>query len=29
MNFSENFISTGMSVPSSITNALLPISPKY
>ena len=29
MHFSENFISTGMSVPSSITSALLPILPKY
>ncbi len=29
MNFSENFISTGMSMPSSVTNALLPILPKY
>ena len=29
MNFSENFISTGMSVPSNVTSALLPISPKY
>ena len=29
MNFSENFISTGMSVPSSVTSALLPILPKY
>ena len=29
INFSENFICTGMSVPSSVTNALLPQSPKY
>ena len=29
MNFSENFIWTGTSVPSRVTNALFPQSPKY